>query len=274
MADKAFLVDTTKCIGCRACQVACKQWNNLPAEKTQFFSGTEYTNPKELSEITYNHVVFFDVDRTNQERPVWQIMHKKCYHCQIANCMNVCPQKAISKVEGWTIIDQDKCIGCGACEDECIYKVPHISNKDYREYATNRLIRKNKSYKCHACTINPRDIPACVSTCPTGALSWGNRVKILEIANIRLSDIKKDYPNASIYGKNQFGGLHVITILKDRPDKYMLEMNPKPVDANRITTTNELYSLLSIFTLGLPFLKRSAYKISKALTSRGNLKSS
>ena len=81
MADKAFLVDTSKCQGCRACQVACKQWNGLPAEKTEFFAGPEYTNPGKLSAITWNHVIFFPIDRSNESRPIWTIMHKKCFHC-------------------------------------------------------------------------------------------------------------------------------------------------------------------------------------------------
>ena len=267
MADKAFFIDTTKCTGCRACQVACKQWNNLPAEKTEFFGGTEYTNPKELSAVTYNHVKFFELDRKRPEKPVWQIMHKKCYHCESANCITVCPQKAISKVDGWTIIDQTKCIGCGACEEECIYNVPHISQREFKEYGTGGIIQKNKSYKCHACLVNKRDVPACVATCPTGALTMDYRVAVIEAAGKRLKEVKKDYPRASIYGKDQFGGLNVITILKDNPRKYGLELNPKPVSMANVNTRNDLYGLFSLFTFGLPSLKRAAYRVAKSITS-------
>lgn len=268
MADKAFLVDTTKCMGCRACQVACKQWNNLPAEDTKFFEGTEYTNPKDLSAITYNHVLFSELDRSNEDKPVWQIMHKKCYHCETPNCLTVCPEKAISKKDGWVVIDQSKCIGCGACEENCIYGVPHVNEKDLRQYGTEKPIIKGRSYKCHACTVNEREIPACAYACPTGALTVGDRVSQLANAEKRLAQVKGEYPNASIYGKEQFGGLHVITILKDKPEKYGLDVNPVPVEARRAKNTNDLYAILSLFTFGMPSLKRTAYKISKNLASR------
>jgi formate dehydrogenase iron-sulfur subunit len=273
MGDKAFLVDTTKCSGCRSCQVACKQWNNLPGEKTEFFAGPEYTNPKQLSAITWNHVVFFNiVRRSNTEKqwvpPSWTIMHKKCYHCNVANCMRVCPEKAISKVDGWTVIDQAKCIGCGACVNECIYKVPHVNPKD------------NKTYKCHACMTNQREVPACAFACPTGALTFGHRLEILKIAEARLKSIKATrvdsdgvkepplFPDACIYGKDQYEGLHVITILKDKPEKYGLEVNPKPVEITKVDTVNGMYSLLSLFTFGLPSLKRKAYSLSRSFTER------
>src|SRR4030067_1800030 len=152
MTGKAFLVDTTKCNGCRACQVACKQWNNLPAEKTSFFGGPEYTNPAKLSAITFNHVKFFPVDRKNPGGPVWEMMPLKCTHCEEANCMRVCPQSAISKMDGWVVIDQSKCIGCGACESECVYQVPHVLDKTRQMYGLKKSIQGEKSYKCDGCT--------------------------------------------------------------------------------------------------------------------------
>lgn len=258
MADKAFLVDTTKCSGCRACQVSCKQWNKLPAEKTEFFQGTELTNPKELSAITWNHVKFSELDRSNPVMPIWTIRHVKCYHCNKANCLTVCPQKAISKVDGWTVIDQDKCIGCGACVNECIYKVPHLSGKDF------------KSYKCHACT-GLRDVPACVFACPTGALTLDDRLKVNALADRRLKEIRKDFPRASIYGKDQFEGLHVITILKNRPEAYGLEVNPKPLEITKVEAVKDMYALLSLFTFGLPSMKRAAYRLSKSLAGDGKI---
>ncbi len=256
MAEKAFLVDTTKCSGCRACQVSCKQWNNLPAEDAEFFAGPEYTNPKELSAITWNHVKFFEIDRSNPEKPVWTIMHKKCYHCDQANCLRVCPQKAISRVDGWVVIDQDKCIGCGACENECVYKVIHVSEKDF------------KSHKCHACVMNPREIPACAFVCPTGALSFGYRLELLKKADRRLAEVKKDFPKASIYGKEQFGGLGVITILKDDPEKYGLPVHVEPIALTKAEAIRDTYRMLSMLTFGLPSLKRQAYRISKRLVER------
>jgi formate dehydrogenase iron-sulfur subunit len=175
MSDNAFLVDTSKCQGCRACQVACKQWNGLPGEKTEFFGGTELTNPAELSAITWNHVKFFTLDRSNKSRPIWTIMHKKCYHCEEANCLRVCPERAISKRDGWTIVDQSKCIGCGACVNECVYQVPQVSDVNHVNDAGQKIVMKDKSHKCNACTLNKRDVRDGVNTFPSYARLYVNR---------------------------------------------------------------------------------------------------
>ncbi|MBF0102885.1 MAG: 4Fe-4S dicluster domain-containing protein [Desulfobacterales bacterium] len=265
MNKKAFLVDTTKCSGCRACQVACKQWNNLPAESTTFFGGPEYTNPAELSAITFNHVKFFPVDLSKPEKPVWTIMHKKCYHCENANCQNACPENAIRRLDGWTVIDHSRCIGCGACTEACVYNVPHVLEDDMSEYGTEQPLVSGKAYKCHACTVNTRDIPACASVCPTNALTYGNREDLVKKAKARLDKVKPEYPHASIYGLKEFDGLGVITILKNSPDKFGLPVNPKPISAEKIMTIHAMYAFLNHFTLGLPSLKRTAYRISKNL---------
>ncbi len=265
MSVKGFLVDTTKCTGCRACQVACKQWNNLPAEKTTFFAGPEYTNPAELSAITFNHVRFHDVDMANPEMPVWTIMHKKCYHCEIPNCLTVCPEQAIEKRDGWVVIDQSKCIGCGACQNECVYKVPHVLYEDMSTYGSEQPLHRDKSYKCHACTVNKRDVPACAFHCPTGALTFGYRDSLLKKAKARLKQVKGRYPRASIYGEYEYGGLGVITILKDQPETYGLPINPKPLDHAKAESIRDTYHLLSMFSMGMPSLKRLAYRISKSM---------
>jgi formate dehydrogenase iron-sulfur subunit len=267
MSEKAFLLDTTKCIGCRACQVACKQWNGLPGEQTDFFAGPEYTNPAGLSSITWNYVKFFEVDRTNEEHPVWQIMHTKCFHCEDANCLKVCPERAISKVDGWVVIDQNKCIGCGACVNECIYHVPHIRKSD------------SKTYKCNACTVNEREIPACAFACPTGALTYGNRTALLQEAQLKLkkytkagrdadgNEIPPAFPKAQLYGKDQFSGLKMLVILRDRPSKYGLEENPRPLEITKIEQIHDTYALMSMFTLGIPSLKRAAYRFARSLAN-------
>jgi len=269
MSDKAFLVDTSKCQGCRACQVACKQWNGLPGEKTTFFEGTEYTNPANLSAITWNHVKFFPLDRSNPSKPVWTIMHKKCYHCKEANCLAVCPEKAISKVDGWTIIDQSKCIGCGACENECVYAVPQVSQVRHTNDVGQNIVLKDKSHKCNACTLNKREIPACVNTCPSGALLFGNRLELLKQAKSRVAELKKEFPRASLYGEKEFGGLRVLTILRDRPAKFGLPIGSEaqPIQGAKAESIKDIYSLLAMFTFGLPSLKKVAYNVSKSLAS-------
>ncbi len=268
MADKAFLVDTTKCTGCKSCQVACKQWNNLPEEDSVTFFSMEYTYPLSLSEITFNHVIFSEMTAGDTDKPVWQIMHKKCFHCEIPNCITVCPAEAISKNDCWVVIDQEKCIGCGECEKACIYNVPHVSKKEYNEFGTGRFISKDKAYKCHACTTNYRDTPACVNTCPSGALSYDHRIKIVELAKKRKKEILNEFPEANIYGLEQFGGLHVITILKLNPWKSGLEKNPEPIKSGNIKKINNTYKFLSLFVPGIPVLRRFVLKVSKTISTR------
>lgn len=272
MSEKAFLVDTSKCQGCRGCQVACKQWNGLPGQKTHFFEGTELTNPAELSAITWNHVKFFPLDRSNAARPIWTIMHKKCYHCSEANCLRVCPEKAISKVEGWTVIDQKKCIGCGACTEECVYKVPALSSIEHINDVGQKIIYKDKSHKCNACTLNKREIPACVNTCPSYALSFGTKQEIIKRSKERVEEIKAEFPNASVYGINEFGGLGVITVLRDKPEKYGLPTgkNAEAIPLAKAEEIRDMYKVISVFTMGIPFLKRAAYKTACAFYKENN----
>jgi len=267
MSDKSFLVDTTKCQGCRACQVACKQWNGLPGEKTDFFAGPEYTNPAELSAITWNHVVFFPIDRSDPSRPTWTIMHKKCYHCNEANCLRVCPEKAISKVDGWTLIDQSRCIGCGACVNECVYHVPKVSDIKHVNDVGQTMVFKDKSHKCNACMVNQREVPACVNTCPSYALSFSSRPAIIKKAKARLAQLKQEFPKASIYGLEEFGGLRVITILKDRPEKYGLPTGKKaePIDMVKAEEIRDMYHLFSTVSMGIPLLKRAAYRMARSM---------
>ncbi|MCP4138599.1 MAG: 4Fe-4S dicluster domain-containing protein [bacterium] len=268
MSDKTFLVDTTKCSGCRGCQVACKEWNGLPGQETKGFEGTEYTNPAELSAITWNHVKFSKLEKVGTDRPVWNIMHKKCYHCEEANCVRVCPQKAISKVDGWTIIDQAKCIGCGACESSCVYAVPYVSEKKIVNDMGADIVQKGKAHKCNVCTFTSRDIPACVTTCPTGALSFGHRPALLKQAKERVKKVVGKYPEVNIYGEKEFGGLRVLTILKTRPKTFDLPQGKDAVaiDMAKAEAIKDTYALLSSFTFGIPSLNRMAYKMSRSLT--------
>jgi formate dehydrogenase iron-sulfur subunit len=276
MADKAFLVDTLKCTGCRACQTVCKQWNNLPAEDKNSSNASKGENssfdgnltfPAKLSAITFNHIIFSKIDRTNANKPVWQMMYKMCYHCEKPNCMKVCPAEAIYKNDYWVVIDQEKCIGCGECEKSCVYNVPHVSRADFNEYGTGKFILKNKAYKCHACSTDQRKIPACAAVCPCGAITFDFRVKLAAEAKKRLKAARREFPRAGIYGLEEFGGMHVITILKDSPENSGLPVNPQPLDSGRIESANEIYRSLSVLTLGLPFFKRALYKTVKSFMS-------
>jgi len=226
MADKAFLVNTLICTGCRSCQTACKQWNSLPGETHSFFAGPEITNPGRLSAVTWTHVSFNPYKPGDGRRPLWDILHKKCFHCKDAACLRGCPERAIFRDDGWVLINQKKCTGCRQCTTLCPYTVPHVSTEDHRDSSGGEIILKDKAYKCNACMVNKRDVPACVDNCLAGAITYGHRLFMIKQANLLLEGIKKENPGAAIYGIKESGGLRVILLLREKPENYGL---PVPV---------------------------------------------
>ena len=169
MAEKATLIDVSKCMACRGCQVSCKQWNQLPAESTKN-TGT-YENPADLSPHTYTRVLFRETSTGGDLK--WQFRKHQCMHCTQATCVELCPSNAAFKNElGFVEIDPKRCIGCGVCEKFCPFEVPHVDHE------------ANKAKKCGFCLdrVNNGLEPACVKTCPTGALQFGDRRELLDYA--------------------------------------------------------------------------------------------
>jgi formate dehydrogenase iron-sulfur subunit len=116
--QKTMLIDTSRCIGCRACQAACKQWNQLPAEKTEFRGS--YENPARFSSITWTKIVFREHEENGKVR--WLFAKQGCMHCTEAACIKVCPANAIYRTEFGTVkIDPQRCIGCNYCAANCTY---------------------------------------------------------------------------------------------------------------------------------------------------------
>ncbi|MBU0765406.1 MAG: 4Fe-4S dicluster domain-containing protein, partial [Bacteroidetes bacterium] len=122
--QKAFLIDTTRCIGCRGCQVACKQWNELPAEKTEFFGGPGYQNPAHMSATTFTLINYHEVTE-NGELKDWVFRKDQCQHCLEPACASACLVGALHKTENGPVIwDSSKCIGCRYCMISCPFDVP------------------------------------------------------------------------------------------------------------------------------------------------------
>jgi formate dehydrogenase iron-sulfur subunit len=207
---KARLIDTSKCTACRSCQVACKQWNELPAEHTTQ-RGT-YENPPELSGSTWIKVEF-------RERPgEWLFRAHTCMHCTDASCEKVCPTGAISHQGEVVIIDQEWCIGCGYCVQACPFHVPH---KDEEE---------GTARKCRFCIdrITNGLAPACATTCPSGAIQFGERADLLAMAQRRVQTLRSNgSPNAVLYGEDEMGGLNTLYVLTDSPSVYGLPEAPQ-----------------------------------------------
>lgn len=216
------LVDVTKCDGCRACMVACKNWNDLPAEPEEF-QGTNQSHAK-VTAHTWNVLEFIEHENSKGNLD-YLFRHSACFHCKEAACEKVCPENAISYTEfGTVVVDHEKCVGCGYCVQNCPFDVIALAtykDKQGKEY--------RKASKCTMCTdrIEEGLQPACVTTCHPGAMSFGEKAEILAQAQKRLSEVKDRYPNAMIYNPEGVGGTHTIYVLAEKPSVYGLPEKPK-----------------------------------------------
>ena len=186
MTEMAILFDSSRCTGCRGCQVACKCWNDLPSEPTVNWDG-KFTHPADLNSCTRLIMTFEDFeDEKSQKRVGWAFGRRACQHCTNAGCVNMCPAGALYKDEetGMVTYDQDKCIGCQNCSAACPYDVPR-----YEDRGGKTVINK-----CSGCVdrIAQGMMPACVTTCQPGALQFGTR-KYPDKRMHPFNDISFDY---------------------------------------------------------------------------------
>ncbi len=213
MAKMAMLNDVSKCMACRACQVACKEWNELPAETTRNW-GT-YENPPRLSAHTWTRVQFHETTGSGVE---WAFLKRQCMHCNDAPCVVNCPTGAMHKVQdNFVVVNQDWCIGCSYCVQSCPYHVPALDP----DTGTVK--------KCTFCVdrVTGGLEPACAKACPSGAISFGTREEILAKANQRTVDLRgQGMPDAQVYGMHQFAGLNVFYVLSHPPSFYGLPEDP------------------------------------------------
>lgn len=218
MADKAILYDASKCTACRGCQVACKQWWGLPGEKT-INRGT-YENPPDLSYDTWIRIKFNEISNGNG-RIDWIFTRESCMHCTDAACVKVCPTKALYyHPSGFVAYNADLCSGCGYCVEFCPFDVPRAKGND--------ITGIRKIDKCRACIdrITNGQEPACVKTCPTDALIFGDRDELVAIGKKSVQELQSKYPLAYLYGEKELGGLHVMYVLTQTPDVHGLPTHP------------------------------------------------
>lgn len=212
MARVGKFIDLSKCIGCRGCQVACKQWNQLPAQ-IEGFNGSYQTHADTLPK-TYTVVQMIEVEE--QGRLEWHFRKHQCMHCAEPTCVRVCPHKARKQTAEGVVYRVGDCEGCSYCAQKCPFGVPKID-------ATAK-----KSYNCWMCydRIGNNLQPACAKTCPTGAISFGNRDDLVAKAQGRLAEVQIKYPQANLYGMNFLGGTGVFYLLLRDPGFYRLPANP------------------------------------------------
>jgi formate dehydrogenase iron-sulfur subunit len=239
-----FYTDTTVCIGCKACEVACKEWNQLPSTNggENTLSGDSYDNTRKLDGEHWRHVKFieqFSEDRTDGR---WLMMSDVCKHCVQAGCLEVCPTGAIIRTEFDTVVIQaDTCNGCRDCIAACPFGVIGVNPVT------------QTAQKCTLCydRMKANLTPACAQACPTASIQFGAIAELRQRADARVKQLhERGEKRAYIYGDEKtLGGLNSFYLLVDRPEVYGLPANPK-MPSSRLTSSS-LFSAISAGAVGL-----------------------
>ncbi|MCF7202533.1 formate dehydrogenase subunit beta [Pseudomonas oligotrophica] len=206
------LIDVSVCIGCKACQVACMEWNDLRDEVGEC-DGT-YNAPQDLTPSSFEVMRFSEYE--NEEGDLeWLIRKDNCMHCAEPGCLKACPSPGaiVQYANGIVDFNQENCIGCGYCVAGCPFNIPRISKKD------------NRAYKCTLCSdrVYHGLEPACVKSCPTSAIVFGTKEQMLDYGAHRVDKLKeRGFQNAGIYDPAGVGGTHVVYVLQhaDKPEIY------------------------------------------------------
>jgi formate dehydrogenase iron-sulfur subunit len=233
-----FFTDTSVCIGCKACEVACKEWNAVP-EDGLTLTGMSYDNTGSLNASTWRHVAFIEqIGRPGDAAPPapdsgsdgsrWLMSSDVCKHCTEAACLDVCPTGALMRTEfGTVVVQQDICNGCGYCIPACPFGVIDRREDDGR------------AFKCTLCydRIGAGLEPACAKACPTDSIQFGALDELRERAEQRISQLREaGVAGARLYGADPgdgVGGAGAFFLLLDEPEVYGLPPDP-------VVTTRDL----------------------------------
>jgi len=253
-----FFTDTSVCIGCKACEVACKEWNELP-DDGYLLTGMSYDNTEALGASTWRHVAFVERPTVDLGMPSvgppgpapgetmphgedqaaqtaggeirWLMSSDVCKHCTHAACLDVCPTGALFRTEfGTVVVQPDVCNGCGYCVPACPYGVIDQRKDDGR------------AFKCTLCYDRLKDgqTPACAQACPTESIQFGELSELRQRADLRLAELhEKGVDVARLYGRDPddgVGGDGAFFLLLDEPEVYGLPPDP-------VVTTRDLGSM-------------------------------
>ena len=225
-----FFTDTTLCIGCKACEVACKQWNQLPSENRKL-SGYSYDNTRHLGATAWRHVKFKEkiaadgaTDGDGQPMSRWLMMSDVCKHCEDAPCQHSCPTGALIYNEfGDVYLQDDICNGCGYCVSACPFGVLGRADNPHDD---------GHAHKCTLCMDRQgADMtPACAKSCPTASIQFGPVAQLREKARQREQELHaRGNDKAYLYGCDSvgdYGPLNAFFLLEDHPNEYNLPVNP------------------------------------------------
>ncbi|MCS0497134.1 formate dehydrogenase subunit beta [Ancylobacter sp. MQZ15Z-1] len=213
LTEVAKLIDISKCIGCKACQSACLEWNQLH-EEIGFNHGV-YTNPMDLTANTFTLMRFTEWVNPQTDNLEWLIRKDGCMHCEDPGCLKACPSPGAIVQYSNGIVDfiHENCIGCGYCIKGCPFDIPRMSKAD------------NTVYKCTLCSdrVAVGQGPACQKACPTQAIVFGTKAEMKDWADFRIKDLKtRGFDNAGLYDPQGVGGTHVMYVLPhaDQPSIY------------------------------------------------------
>ncbi|NTU78302.1 MAG: 4Fe-4S dicluster domain-containing protein [Chloroflexales bacterium] len=256
-----FYTDTTVCIGCKACQVACHQWNDLPADlaeqpseggagRTRAITGASYDNTGSLSANNWRHVKFIEQFTPDRGEAAWLMMSDVCKHCVNAPCLEVCPTGAIIRTEFDTVyIQPDTCNGCRDCITACPFGVIHIAGPENEG--------KGLAKKCTLCYDRLQNslVPACAQACPTESIQFGPIEELKARAEARVRQLQADgVSKAYLYGADDkiLGGLNAFYLLVDEPEVYGLPSSPRL--PSRSVPPSSAFSIITALLMALAAL--------------------
>jgi formate dehydrogenase iron-sulfur subunit len=256
-----FFTDTTLCIGCKACEVACKEWNNLPADDIGL-TGDSYDNTGELSAHTWRHVSFIErTVRDDSQTPFqsgWLMMSDVCKHCHNAPCLEACPTGALFRTEFDTVVvQQDICNGCGYCVPACPFGVVDISSLD------------GKAHKCTLCYDRLKGglEPACAKACPTDSIQFGEVADLQQRARERVEHLHRlGVDDAYLYGTPDAPGatgglqhLNAFFLLTESPETYNLPTAPtRPAERVAPSLLSGVAAMAGLAVSAIAFFSRRA----------------
>jgi formate dehydrogenase iron-sulfur subunit len=221
MPVTAFLTDSSLCIGCKACEVACKEWNDVPGDGFAW-RGLSYDNTGGLGHSTWRHVKFVEqltVNGSQGSKPSWEFVSDVCKHCENAGCLEACPTGSIVRTEfGGVFVQPDVCNGCGYCVITCPFGV------------IDRRPDDGRAFKCTFCYDRQKAglVPACAKACPTESILFGEIEELRALGEQRVAELRARGVAAQMYDPRQssVGGTHAMFIVQNDPATVNLPSNP------------------------------------------------